>query len=104
MIGLDLNASDMAGWRMVSEFLAEKQLRIPLDACERLLSMLELPSRAPLIGAGAGRFLVEAPSLRLNRPNLGTATLFSCEKALQPKVAACAPAVAIATLAMENPA
>jgi hypothetical protein len=30
MMGLDLNASDMAGWRMVSEFLVEKQLRIPL--------------------------------------------------------------------------
>jgi (4-(4-[2-(gamma-L-glutamylamino)ethyl]phenoxymethyl)furan-2-yl)methanamine synthase len=104
MMGLDLNASDMAGWRMVSEFLVEKQLRIPLDACERLLSMPELSSRAPLIGAGAGRFLVEALSRRLNRPYLGIKTLFSCEKALQPKVAVCAPAVTVATLAMENSA
>ncbi|MES9852348.1 MAG: hydantoinase/oxoprolinase family protein [Candidatus Thiodiazotropha sp. L084R] len=102
MLGLDMAASDTAGWRMVSEFIAEKQLRLVQDAGERLLSAPGLSTKAPLIGAGAGRFMIEKLSRRLNRPYLGIESLFTCEKEIQTKVADCAPAVAVASLAMEG--
>ncbi|MES9941445.1 MAG: hydantoinase/oxoprolinase family protein [Candidatus Thiodiazotropha sp. 6PLUC2] len=102
MLGLDADASDTAGWRSVSEFIAEKQLRLVQDACERHLSAPGLSTDAPLIGAGAGRFMIEKISRRLNRPYLGIESLFSCEQEIQTKVAECAPAVAVASLAMEG--
>jgi probable H4MPT-linked C1 transfer pathway protein len=101
MLGLDADATDRDGWGKVSGFIAERQLRQVLDACERLLSNPRLSPCAPLVGAGVGRFLVERISRRLNRPYLGIESLFSCAEDMRSKVADCAPAVAVASLAKE---
>lgn len=104
MLGLDADACDLDGWRQVSRYLAEQQLRQLADACERVLSRPGLSASAPLVGAGVGRFLVERISRRLDRPYVGFETLFSCAKGRESKVAECAPAVAVASLAWHGAA
>ncbi len=99
MLGLDADATDFEGWRKVSGYLAELQLRQIEDACTRILSRPGLPDSAPLVGAGVGRFLVERICQRLNRPYVGIETLFSCAREQASKAAECAPAVAVASLA-----
>ncbi len=99
MLGLDADATDIGGWRQVSRFLAERQLRSIEDACLRILSQPGLSHSAPLVGAGVGRFLVEQISRRLERPYVGFETLIDCDQSWSSKVAECAPAVAVASLA-----
>ncbi|MET0081351.1 MAG: hydantoinase/oxoprolinase family protein [Candidatus Thiodiazotropha lotti] len=102
MLGLDADASNRAGWKRVAEYLAEQQLRLVQDACERLLSRPSLSSNAPLVGAGSGRFLIKRICRRLNRPYVGIESLFPCDESIAFKVAECAPAVAVASLALEG--
>ncbi|MCG8488834.1 MAG: hypothetical protein MI756_15270 [Chromatiales bacterium] len=102
MLGLDADASNGAGWKKVADFLAEQQLRLIQDACERQLSKPSLSANAPLVGAGVGRFLIKRICRRLNRPYVGIESLFRCDESLAVKVAECAPAVAVASLALEG--
>ncbi|MBT3012320.1 MAG: hypothetical protein KUF77_13795 [Candidatus Thiodiazotropha sp. (ex Lucina aurantia)] len=102
MLGLDIDATDLEGWRGVSRYIAEQQLRQLVDACERILSRPGLPASAPLVGAGVGRFLVERICHRLNRPYVGFEELFTCAERMESKVAECAPAVAVASLAKDQ--
>ncbi|MBT3046771.1 MAG: hypothetical protein DBP03_08380 [gamma proteobacterium symbiont of Ctena orbiculata] len=102
MLGLDLDAADLGGWRGVSRFIAEQQLRLVMDACERVLSRPGLSEAAPLVGAGVGRFLVERICRRLGRPYVGFETLFEYARPMGSKAAECAPAVAVASLAKEH--
>lgn len=104
MLGMDVDAGDLDAWRKVSRFIAERQLRLLTDACERILSRPGLSASAPLVGAGVGRFLVERICHRLDRPYVGFEELFSCAERTAPKVAECAPAVAVACLAQEGAA
>ncbi len=104
MLGLDADATDMDGWRKVSQYMAEQQLRSLADACERILSRPGLSATAPLVGAGVGRFLVERICRRLKRPYIGFEELFSCAQRIESKVAECAPAVAVASLAKDGAA
>jgi probable H4MPT-linked C1 transfer pathway protein len=101
MLGLDAHASDLDGWRRVSRYFAEQQLRQLADASERILSRPGLSASAPLVGAGVGRFLVERICRRLERPYVGFETLFACAQGKASKVAECAPAVAVARLAQD---
>jgi probable H4MPT-linked C1 transfer pathway protein len=63
MLGLDADAADLNGWRSVSRYIAEHQLRQLVDACERVLSEPGLSTTAPLVGAGVGRW----PARRMRR-------------------------------------
>ncbi|MEJ2592971.1 MAG: hydantoinase/oxoprolinase family protein [Candidatus Thiodiazotropha sp.] len=104
MLGLDLDACDLDGWRRVSRFIAERQLRLLTDACERMLSRPGISPTAPLVGAGVGRFLAQRICHRLGRAYVGIEDLFSCAALMQPRVADCAPAAAVACLARERAA
>jgi probable H4MPT-linked C1 transfer pathway protein len=99
MLGVDAAVTDLNAWRNLSRYIAEQQLRLLVDACERILCGPGLSSNAPLVGAGVGRFLVERISQRLERPYVGFGTLFYCDEQLESRVAECAPAVAVASLA-----
>ncbi|MCG7919075.1 MAG: H4MPT-linked C1 transfer pathway protein, partial [Candidatus Thiodiazotropha taylori] len=66
------------------------------------LSRPPLSSNAPLVGAGSGRFLIKRICRRLNRPYVGIESLFPCDASIAFKVAECAPAVAVASLALEG--
>jgi probable H4MPT-linked C1 transfer pathway protein len=104
MLGMDADATDLDGWRRVSRYIGEQQLRQLVDACERILSRPGVLHSAPLVGAGVGRFLVKRICQRLGRPYVGFEELFSCAKPMQSKVAECAPAVAVASLAKHGAA
>jgi probable H4MPT-linked C1 transfer pathway protein len=99
MLGMDADATDLDGWRGVSRYIAEQQLRQLVDGCERILSRPGISLSAPLVGAGVGRFLVERICHRLGRPYVGFEQLLSCAPPLASRVAECAPAVAVASLA-----
>jgi (4-(4-[2-(gamma-L-glutamylamino)ethyl]phenoxymethyl)furan-2-yl)methanamine synthase len=100
MLGLDAEATDLDGWRKVARYLAERQLRKIEDACERQLSQPGLSPSAPLVGAGVGRFLIERISQRLGRSYVDFSALFKCDSpSLAVKIAECAPAVSVASLA-----
>lgn len=68
MVGSDLEGGGIGRWRAVAEFLAERQLRRLRSTCDRILSRTMLAPDAPLVGAGVGRFVVQALALRLGRP------------------------------------
>ncbi|MES9971990.1 MAG: hydantoinase/oxoprolinase family protein [Candidatus Thiodiazotropha sp.] len=102
MLGLDADATDMNGWRKLSHYIAEQQLRSLADACERILSRPGLSNTAPLVGAGVGRFLVKRICHRLGRPYIGIEALFDCTSEVQSMVADCAPAVAVASLVKDS--
>jgi (4-(4-[2-(gamma-L-glutamylamino)ethyl]phenoxymethyl)furan-2-yl)methanamine synthase len=79
-----------------------------LDRLEEALSLVDsrgpVSETAPLIGAGAGRFLVPELATRLARPSQDIATVLCPEtddEALRAKAADCAPAVAVARLAAQ---
>ncbi len=101
MLGLDVNATDLNGWQRIARFVAELQLRALTDACVRVLSRPGVPASVPLVGAGVGRFLVKKLSVRLDRPYVGFDEFFCCAKQMEARVAECASAVAVASLAAE---
>jgi probable H4MPT-linked C1 transfer pathway protein len=68
MVGSDLEGGGIGRWRAVAAFLAERQLRRLRSTCDRILSRTMLAPDAPLVGAGVGRFVVQALALRLGRP------------------------------------
>jgi probable H4MPT-linked C1 transfer pathway protein len=102
MLGLDARDGSLSDWQRLAGYLAEVQLRVLADACERLLSRGDLDAQAPVVGAGVGRFLAIRLAKRLGRPYLGFESLFQGGEGRVPDVADCAPAAAVARLAMEG--
>jgi (4-(4-[2-(gamma-L-glutamylamino)ethyl]phenoxymethyl)furan-2-yl)methanamine synthase len=68
MIGRDAAAVDEATCDALAQVIANRQLQQLHAAAHRVLSTVALPARAPLIGAGTGRFLVRKLARRLGRP------------------------------------
>jgi (4-(4-[2-(gamma-L-glutamylamino)ethyl]phenoxymethyl)furan-2-yl)methanamine synthase len=101
MLGLDAGAADPSAWRRVAGCLTEAQLRTLVDAAERLFSRGEVAAEAPLLGAGVGRFLARHLAERLGRAYLGFESLFEGAPTGAPDVADCAPAAAVARLALD---
>jgi probable H4MPT-linked C1 transfer pathway protein len=99
MLGLDLADAPLASWRRVARGLAARQLQLIRGAAERVLARGALDAGAPLVGAGAGRFLVVALARRLARPYVDFATLVAGSPQARERAARCAPAVAVAALA-----
>lgn len=103
MLGADLSDAGESDWRTLADFIADRQLDRLSLACARHFSR-GLAAEAPLIGAGAGDFLVRRLARRLGRECLDIDTLFEpvVEGGLEASV--CAPAVAVAKLAAGPPA
>ncbi len=101
MLGQDYGDAGLADWKRLAGYLAEIQLRTLADACARLLSRGDLDAQAPVLGAGVGRFLARRLAQRLGRQYLGFESLFPGGDGLLPDVADCAPAAAVARLAMD---
>ena len=100
MLGLDGSTADLCAWRRVAEVLAEAQLRTLADAAACIFSRGGLAADAPILGAGVGRFLAKRLAARLGRAYLGFESLFEGMPAQAPDVADCAPAAAVARLAL----
>lgn len=101
MIGRDAEGAPLEEWLRLAGWLAGAQLRRIEDACARALSRAVLPAAAPLVAAGAGRFLAVELARRMGRPLCDFADLVQVCRASRDWVSACAPAVAVASLARE---
>lgn len=93
----------MAAWYRLAAWLGGAQSRGLEDACERLLSRGILPDNAPVVGAGVGRFLAADVAVRLQRPYRDFAQLLPSGGRQAGRVSDCAPAVAVAWLAQQEP-
>ena len=99
MIGRDVEDADIDSWRdLAFEFRAVQLMRLEAALCE-VLSHESFDKNVPLIGAGAGRFLVRVLAEKINRPYLDVDSLLPSSKNSIHWVGVCFPAVAVASLA-----
>jgi len=102
MLGRDLESAELEPWRGVAGFLARTQRTALLRNLERLLSRDSRYRRAPLVGAGAGRFLVRELATQLGQEYVEFSALVDAAPGLDEPAAVCAPAAALAYLAMDG--
>ena len=99
MIGCDFITEELPRWVRLADHLRGLQLQKIESACNHLIKTTVLNAEAPMIGAGIGRFLVQALAEQLARPYQDFSAL-----CLQPlpdaelATADCAPAVALVYL------
>jgi (4-(4-[2-(gamma-L-glutamylamino)ethyl]phenoxymethyl)furan-2-yl)methanamine synthase len=100
MVGED--RADAAAVRALARWYRSRLLDRVEEALSQVVSRSVIGESAPLIGAGAGRFLVPELAVRLARPYQDIAAMLGPEiadPALRARAADCAPAVAVARLA-----
>lgn len=97
MFGGDAQLTEEDQWQQAAEYLAEMQLQRITNAVLRVLSHRPLQD-IKIVGAGAGRFLVEKIAQRLDTPYIDFSQLIQTEDALTHISNVCAPAVALAQL------
>jgi len=102
MIGYDHQDAELSQWRELAKACRSQQLHRLQCGVERVLSATKLSMEAPLIGAGAGKFLAEMLAYRLDRPFVDAAGLIASVPEFQSSVGLCLPAYAVAQLAMER--
>jgi probable H4MPT-linked C1 transfer pathway protein len=98
-IGLDARDLSAQALDQLAAFFAEAQLREIYDGTCLVLSDALLKDTAPIVGAGAGRFVIERLAARLGRPFIDVADLLPVATALRSRAADCLPACAVALLA-----
>jgi probable H4MPT-linked C1 transfer pathway protein len=104
MVGRDASAASEETWRTLARAIAGRQLQQLQDAAARVMSAAALPSEAPLVGAGVGRFVAEALARRLARRYRGFDSLITaCDGETAAQAADAAPAVAVALLCVPVP-
>lgn len=100
MIGRDLDEGSMDDWRALAAAFANAQLGALVDACRGLPGIGTLAADAPVVCAGAGRFVATRLAHALGRPALTLGTLLSeLAPGCADEATTCAPAVAVALLA-----
>lgn len=102
MLGRDLQPGALAPWRRLAAHLAERQRQTLQNAIDRVLSRGLLGDAAPIVGAGVGRFLLHSLAERLQRPYVDFSSLVEGDRARREWAARCAPAAAVAILAVEG--
>jgi len=98
MLGRDRASADLASWRRVAQHLSEMQVQFIAEGATAVLARAGIDSRAPVVGAGVGRFLAIALAKRLGRSYIDFATLIDASADAREWAARCAPAVAVAAL------
>lgn len=98
MLATDAEMAADWQWQHVAEWFAEKQCQKIIEACLQVMVISPQPSNSPIIGAGVGRFIIEACAARLNRPYIDFSRL--CENTHS--AADHAPAAALALLAQRQ--
>jgi probable H4MPT-linked C1 transfer pathway protein len=101
MLGYDGPEADLSAWQQLARYFAEVQLRDLTDAAHLVLSRGEVVEDAPLIGAGAGRFVVKRLAERLGRTFIDFSDLIAALPEVKAKACDCAPASAVAFLAAD---
>lgn len=102
MIGRDAVTGTPAAWRRLARGLARAQEARIEAAARRVLAAAGVDPKAPVVGAGVGRFVAARVAARLDRPYRDFAGLFRHIHVDPQWIASCAPAVAVACLAAEE--
>lgn len=102
MVGADLADADMACWLQLAQACKQQQLTALTEALLCVLSRGLLMADVPLVGAGAGRFLVKMLADRLERPYLDVSDLILGNAETKHWASVCFPAYAVANLMMHN--
>jgi len=98
MLGRDAEEADFIAWRALAHYFARRQLDRIEAAARALVEREALGPKAPLIGAGCGRFLGRRSAERLGLPYRDFAEMIDCLPESAEMAARCAPAVAVALL------
>ncbi len=102
MLGYDGPEADLAQWQQLARYFAEVQLRDLTDAAHLILSRGEIAADAPIVGAGAGRFVVKRLAERSQRPFIDFSDSIEALPEVRSKACDCAPASAMAFLAARD--
>lgn len=101
MIGRDAAEAGMPVWITLAEAVRQAQLHTLQQAALRAISRQLLSDDAPLLGAGAGSFLVQRLARQLQRPYLDVGTIIRSESQdLRQQAEVCFPAYAVAVLCL----
>lgn len=101
MVGCDYEDAALPQWRQLALAARSQQLSLLESALQRILSRPELNEKAPLVGAGAGTFLVRELARRAGRDYRDVSQLLPQSHA--DWAAVCFPAYAVAWLAGQQP-
>jgi (4-(4-[2-(gamma-L-glutamylamino)ethyl]phenoxymethyl)furan-2-yl)methanamine synthase len=104
MVGRDMSDAPMHQWRLLARAARSRQVYALQTAIERHLSRGLLAVDAPLIGAGAGRFLVRELAQTLHRPYVDAENCISGEDDVAAWAGTCLPAYAVALLSSRSEA
>jgi len=97
MIGRDVEDEEISAWKTLAfEFRKAQLMRLQ----EALTSLVDTNQDMPLLGAGAGRFLVQALANKMNRSYLDVESLLNTSKSATRCASICLPAVAVASLSL----
>jgi (4-(4-[2-(gamma-L-glutamylamino)ethyl]phenoxymethyl)furan-2-yl)methanamine synthase len=99
-IGLDAGECEPWALDLLARYFAEAQLRTVTDGAHLVLSHADLSAQVPVIGAGVGRFVVKRLAERLGSPYVDFTECIEAEPDMRSKAADCAPASAVALLAI----
>lgn len=96
MVGHDVADLPDTEWRAIAAWFSEEQLRSVYDAA--ILHEAALPSGAPVVAAGTGRWQIRRLAARLERPYVDLADLIPAEKSVRGEACNAAAATAVALL------
>ena len=99
MIGHDLADGSMAAWKTLAQACKQQQIERLKRAVLRGFACVIPDAEMPLVGAGAGSFLVQELARQLGRPYLAATTMIPAVSGIVRRQAAvCLPAYAVAAL------
>jgi (4-(4-[2-(gamma-L-glutamylamino)ethyl]phenoxymethyl)furan-2-yl)methanamine synthase len=96
MIGHDVEHKDISAWKA----LAFEFRKVQITRLQEALSHLDINQDVPLVGAGAGRFLVRVLAEEMSKPYLDVETLMNASNKASHWASVCLPAVAVASLSI----
>ena len=96
MIGHDVEDKDISAWKA----LAFEFRKVQITRLQEALSHLDINQDVPLVGAGAGRFLVRVLAEEMSKPYLDVETLMNASNKASHWASVCLPAVAVASLSI----
>jgi probable H4MPT-linked C1 transfer pathway protein len=100
IVGRDEADAAAADWDGLARWFAEAQIRCITDASMRVVSRGGLSPSAPIVTAGIGARVIDEVARRLDRPCISFETLLDMMPGIGAQVSQCAPAAALALLAL----
>jgi (4-(4-[2-(gamma-L-glutamylamino)ethyl]phenoxymethyl)furan-2-yl)methanamine synthase len=102
-IGIDARDASAETLDQLAAYFAEAQMREISDGVFLVLSETVLNADAPIVGAGAGRFIVNKLASRFDRRYVDIEDMLPARPPVKHKAADCLPACAVALLALAHP-